>query len=137
MKSKYFLALFLTLPILFFCYLVKDINYELSHGKTVKVRMMGFAPRDILSGHYLYLRPDWDKTDCRQFDDNICPTELFSYNYRYYLPEFDARQVDTEISNNEKLKIEMLFIIKGRAKPLVKGLLIEGKELEDWLPSQS
>lgn len=137
MKTKYILALVLGMPVIFFSYWINSINVSLKHENTVNVRMDGFDPRDILSGHYLYLRPNWQKTDCSQFKSKVCPTELFSYSYRYYLPEFDARDLELKIAGNQNLKIEMVFVINGSAKPLVKELLINGKGWQEWLLSQS
>ncbi len=132
MKKEYVLAVFLALPILFLAFWLMRIECALNAEKTVIVRMMGYDPRDLLSGHYLYLRPDWSNTDCRQFDNGICPQGApFEYSYRYYLPEFEAQKIDAQLQRSD-LKVEMVFTYKGSAKPLVKELLIEGKPWADW-----
>lgn len=76
MKSKYWLGLFLVIPIMFLAAWVAKIETDLKTEKTVMIRMSGFDPVDLISGHYLFLMPDWSQTDCRQFEHNSCPTEL-------------------------------------------------------------
>lgn len=132
MKQKYILGAFLVLPVLFLFFWLGSIEYALHAEQTVVIRMSGYDPRDLLSGHYLHLQPDWSLTDCRQFTDNRCPTERFGRSYRYYLPEFDAQKVDRQLRLNN-VKIEMIFTYKGAAKPLVKDLLINGMVWDRWL----
>lgn len=134
MKSKHVLAVFLILPVLLLSAWIMKIEIDLKSDKTVLIRMNGFDPVDLLSGHYLLLRPDWKGTNCAQFPESICPTELFSYSYRYYLPEFDARTVDRRLLQDAP-KVEMEFAIRGKSKPLVKGLLINGTDWKQWLNS--
>ena len=132
MKNKYVLLFFLILPIVVYMFWVGKIETQIHTAKTVKVTMQGYDPVDLLSGHYLLLRPDWSKTDCSQFDNNTCPTELFAYSYRYYLPETDAISIDKEIARNLNIKIEMEFAINGKANPLVKELYINNQQWKVW-----
>lgn len=133
MKLKYVLAFFLTVPVLLLAGWVVKLESGLHGGREVVVQMSGFDPVDFLSGHYLSLRPDWEKTDCAQFEDGKCPYELFSRFYRYYLPEFDAAAVDEEIRRNNDLPVALVFAVNGRAKPRIKQLLIGGKDWQDWI----
>lgn len=132
MYVKRLLIFFLMLPIVFLLAWTLYIEHELKSEKTVVVRMTGFDPRDLLSGHYLHLRPVWGETDCSQFIGGSCPTELFASSYRYYLPEFDAKNLDKQLVS-ENLKVDMLFVVRGKAKPLVKDLIINGKPWKKWL----
>ena len=132
MKTKHILAFFLILPIFIYIGWVGKIEKQIHTAKTVMVTMQGYDPVDLLSGHYLRLQPDWTETDCQQFENDVCPTELFSYSYRYYLPEFDAIEIDKELIRNTNLKIEMEFAVTGKAKPLVKHLYINGIKWKDW-----
>lgn len=132
MKSKYVLAFFLVLPLVVYLYWIASLEKQLYSSKEVMVAMNGFDPVDLLSGHYLLLRPDWNNTDCAQFEQNRCPTELFAYSYRYYLPEVKAMDVDREIASNENLKVEISFAINGKANPLVKELYINGQQWKIW-----
>ena len=42
-------------------------------GTEIKVAVTGYDPRDLLSGHYIQYTIDWNKTNCNQFPDGICP----------------------------------------------------------------
>ena len=132
MKTKHILAFFLILPIVVYVCWVGKIEKQIHTAKTVMVTMQGYDPVDLLSGHYLLLRPNWSETDCKQFETEDCPTELFSYSYRYYLPEFKAIDIDRELIRNSNLKVEMEFAVNGKAKPLVKNLYINGQKWKDW-----
>ncbi len=129
--KKYGLAVFLALPIIYLLATAGIIHYELYSEKTVTIAMRGFDPVDLVSGHYLYLRPDWDATDCSQFADNRCPTERFSLSYRYYIPEVIASDADKYV-NCPNTKTAMVFVWRGNAKPLVKTLLINGIPWQEW-----
>lgn len=63
------------------------LELQYASAPRVMVAVSGYDPRDILSGHYLNLAPEWDKTDCRQFAGGICPQARFERVYRYYLPQ--------------------------------------------------
>lgn len=131
MKTKYILAIFLILPIIVYVGWIGTLEKQIHTAKTVMVTMQGYDPVDFLSGHYLSLRPDWENTDCKQFENEVCPTELFARSYRYYLPEFDAIAIDERI-RDISLKIEIEFAINKKANPLVKHLYINGQKWRDW-----
>ncbi len=132
MKKQYILTFCLLFPVIFLAGWVIRTEYVLHAAQTVVIHMRGYDPRDLLSGHYLHLEPDWNRTDCMQFPEKKCPTERFARSYRYYLPEFDARELERQLTNSD-LNVEMVFVYKGQAKPLVKDLLIEGKPWAEWL----
>ncbi len=94
--------------------------------------MCGYDPRDLIAGHYLNLQPDWNLTDCSQFNRKRCPVELFNYTYRYYLPEEDIQEIDLLLTQDD-LKTEVVFVYKEGAKPRVEELLIEEKPWREWL----
>ncbi len=132
MKNKYVLLVFLLLPLIVYACWIKHIETRLAQSKTVMIAMQGYDPVDLLSGHYLLLRPDWSRTDCSQFEQNVCPTEIFSYSYRYYLPEFEAMDIDKELVRNSNLKVELEFAVNGMSKPMVKQLYLNGQIWQDW-----
>lgn len=132
MKNKYILAFFLILPFFFLGGMTFHAHKNLNSGKEVIIRMSGFDPFNILSGHYLDLRTDFSNTDCSQFKDNKCPTHKFNYRYKYYLPEFDAKAIDTLIMTLNP-QINLVFIYNDSTKPHVKNLLIDNMEWKDWL----
>lgn len=130
MKTKYILALFLILPFIVFAGWLYNIHQSLNAERDVTVTMTGYDPKDLLSGHYLLLRPDWRNTDCTQFEDNHCPTWQFSATYRYYLPEEKAIMFD-KISNVDKM--EIVFAYQKNSTPMVKSFLVGGMKWDDWL----
>ncbi len=133
---KYKLAFFLVLPIVCLLILVAILQVQLNTGNTIVVSMRGFDPFDLISGRYLYLRPDWSKTDCSQFANNECPTGLFSSGYHYFLPEVVAPDAEKYV-NCSDTKVEMVFVWRGNAKPMVKTLLINGMPWQEWQHSDN
>lgn len=126
MKSKYILAFFLAVPVVYF--IASYAYYErqfYQSSETVVVRVRGFDPRDLLSGHYLYLQPDWENTNCCQFDSCDCPAGDFAREYKYFLQEDFAINLDRLVAT-EKVQTDMTFVYKKGSKPLVKDLLING-----------
>ena len=134
--KKYILAFFLAMPIIYLLATVLVINSELNAENTVTIAMRGFDPFDLVSGRYLRLSPDWNATDCSQFKDKQCPTEKFSLIYRYYIPEIVASDAEKHV-NCPNTKVEMLFVWRGEAKPLVKTLLIDGMPWQEWQHSSN
>ena len=129
--KKYVLAFFLGLPIIYLLATAVIINLELNAKNTVTIAMRGFDPFDLVSGRYLRLSPDWDATDCSQFKDKRCPTEKFSLSYRYYIPEIVASDAEKYVTC-PNTKVEMVFVWRGEAKPLVKTLLIDDMPWQKW-----
>ena len=46
-------------------------------GVDIKLPVMGYDPRDLLSGHYIQYQIDWEKADCNQFEDSVCHKDNF------------------------------------------------------------
>lgn len=132
MKIKYVLAFFLVLPLVVYSYWLASIEKQVSSAKEFFVTMKGYNLVDLLNEHYLMLRPDWENTDCTQFDEGRCPTELFAYSYRYYLSELATMDIDAENVRDLNIKVEIGFAVKGKANPQVKNLYINGQHWKDW-----
>ena len=109
-------------------------------GKEVKVAVTGYDPRDLLSGHYIQYTIDWDRTDCGQFSDGICPKNEFCKEVRwgrqcrFYIPEKNARELDRLFwrRNTTDMIFEVVYSYHKGSEPLAKQLLINGK---DWRES--
>ncbi len=109
-------------------------------GKDVKVAVMGYDPRDLLSGHYIQYSIDWDKTDCSQFLNGVCPRDEFCLEAewgrqcRFYIPEKNAEELDNLFRNRDRnnMIFEVIFSYHKRSEPIAKQLLINGK---DWRES--
>lgn len=136
MKNK-LLAVVLAIP--FCCLLgwVGVLSYQRTTGQEVKVAVMGYDPRDLLSGHYIQYQIDWDKTDCSQFENAVCPTQEFCHQARwgrqcrFYVPEKNARALDRLFAKRDTTNtvFEVVYSYTKGKEPIAKQLLINGK---DW-----
>ena len=64
-------------PVLFLALLTAALAVMRAGLPEVTVRIAGYDPRDLLSGHYIAYTIDWENTDCGQFENGICPKEAF------------------------------------------------------------
>lgn len=133
MKRNYIVATILVFPIIALFFWVISVNVTMNRADTVFVKVTGYDPRDLLSGHYVVLRPVWGETDCTQFKNDECPSRDFEYSYRFYLPEGDAKYLDRVISRQSDLDMYLLFATPSNGKPLVKDLYINGLQWKIWL----
>ena len=95
-----------------------DVFYELKKH---------YDPRDLLSGHYLQLKLNWQKTDCLQFEDRKCPKDRFAPVYRFYIPEQEAQNLEKLIRNPDT-KTELIFTYPEKREPKIKELWINGSK---------
>ena len=144
MNKKLLLLVFFLPFLVLFCWCV-FLYQQRESGIDIKVAIRGYDPVDLLSGHYISYQIDWDKTDCTQFPDEICPKERFCKDSRwgrecrFYIPEKYARQLDSLFrqyiwqSRKEKnMTFEVVYSYNKARKPMAKQLLINGK---DWKES--
>lgn len=141
MKSK-ILAICFAIP--FVCLVIWTISlaWQRNHGTEVKVAVMGYDPRDLLSGHYIQYQIDWDSTDCSQFKEGRCPKKDFckearwGQQCRFYIPEDKARDLDELFRkrNNTDTKFEVLYSYQPGQKAVAKQLLINGQDWRNALP---
>lgn len=127
MLKKYGYAGLVFLPVLILAVWVGTIEIERNMGREVIVRLQGYDPRDLLSGHYISYQLDWDKTDCAQFENGICPRAAFERSGRFYVPEDKAATLDKAVRNADNTT-EMVFSYKRGIKPYALKLLVNGKE---------
>ena len=111
---------------------------ERYNGQEIKVAIQGYDPRDLLSGHYIQYQIDWDKTDCGQFSEGICPKSEFCIEStwgrqcRFYIPEKYAQELDklfAEFRFEKNNIFEVIYSYQKGRKPIAKQLLINGN---DW-----
>jgi len=102
----------------------------------VKVQIMGYDPRDLIAGRYLAYQIDWDKTDCGQFENGVCPKEEFCVEAtwgrqcRFYVAEAKAHMLDLHFMHRKPDDVfEVIYKYKKGRTPIAKKLLINGK---DW-----
>ena len=131
----------LVLPItILFGWLMLLIS-QMNSGYEVKVAVMGYDPRDLLSGHYIQYQIDWEKTDCSQFESGECDQEAFCRDAfwgrqcRYYIPEEYASELDKMFrSRNESGDVfEVIYSYQQGRKPMAKDMLINGKPWRESL----
>lgn len=149
--KKNFLIIIFMLPLICLMVWTGYLTYQQKNGGEVKVRITGYDPRDILSGHYIAYTIDWEKTDCNQFKDRVCPKNDFckinkfkrifywGAPCRYYVPEKYAEQLDKTFrkattfslsdDKGEKDIFEVVYSYQEGKEPFAKELLINGK---DW-----
>lgn len=128
MLKKYGYIGLVFLPVLIMALWVATIEVQRHSGREVVVRLQGYDPRDLLSGHYILYEIDWDKTDCSQFDGGICPRYDFEHSGRFYVNEHKAQALDKLVRDNDNTA-EMVFSYRKGMKPLALNLLVNG---EDW-----
>ena len=134
-------ALFFVLiePLLFLLSWVFFLNFQVGTSNQVVLPIAGYDPRDLLSGRYLAYQIDWEKADCKQFENNICPKEEFCVEARwgrqcrFYVSEFKAQKLDLYAAHrrNED-KWEVVYAYAKGHTPIAKKLLINGKDWEKF-----
>lgn len=129
MSKKIFFIAGLLIPIIFFVGWLSLLEYRLVNIPEVKIAVRGFDPRNLLSGHYLLLQPDWNQTDCHQFADNICPQERFRDYYAYYVSEEKALELERLLRQSET-QAYLVLSFPIQATPMVKNLEING---QSWI----
>jgi len=106
--------------------------------KEVRLYITGYDPRDLLAGRYLAYQIDWEKTDCTQFENNICPKEEFckearwGRQCRFYLSELNASLFESMLRQQVKT-FEVIYAYKKGRLPIAKRLLIDGEDFKKVL----
>lgn len=137
MKNKLLLSVLLVPVICLFiwnCFLW----YDKESGTEITVRISGYDPRDLLSGHYIRYTIDWDKTDLHQFENKFVTKDDFvdslnKTSYRFYVPEKHAKYLNKilmeswYVKEEDKKKIEVVFSFTKGKHPIAKKLLLNGQ----------
>lgn len=130
--SKKVIAVILSLPILFLGIWGIHLNIQKDSGIEVRIPITGYDPRDLLSGHYIQYKIDWDKFDCDfSIADNFCRDKVWNEQQRFYIPEKYAKKLDNLFreKDNKNMLFEVIYSYKKGRKPIAKELLING---ENW-----
>ncbi|MBR6408633.1 MAG: hypothetical protein IKS23_00120 [Alphaproteobacteria bacterium] len=118
------------------CYL----SFERRNFSEVTLSITGYDPRDLLSGRYIAYQIDWDKSDCSQFENKVCPKDEFckeetwGRQCRFYVSETKAYALERLFAsrNSDDNVFEVVFAYQKGRQPIAKELLINGK---DWRES--
>ena len=137
MKNKSLLFILL-IPVI--CLFVWNcfLWYDKDSGTEIIVRIMGYDPRDLLSGHYIRYRIDWNKTDLQQFENKSYKKDDFvdslnKTSYRFYVSERHAKYLDKLLMESwdekeeDKKKVEVVYSYKKGKHPIAKKLLVDGQ----------
>lgn len=131
MKSK------LLVPLLFLPVIVLSaiMLYYTAMCRLQKVEVVveGYDPKNFFSGYYMNLQPNWLKTDCSQFADNVCPKEDFADHYNFYI-NVDHSAKLTEAVNSGVVKL--VFSYDKGYRPLIVDLLVDGKSYFDFIKAE-
>lgn len=130
MKDRITLLL-ISAPLFFLIGLVVFFSMQSAYLPEVTLRIQGYDPRDLLSGHYISYRIDWANSDCLQFPDKTCPKgNAFFKNQKFYVPEAEAAKLDELLRNPQGRIFEVVYSFGDGVRPRPKRLLING---QDWL----
>ena len=138
--NKRLLAVTLALP--WFCLLgwALFLTASANSGRQITLPITGYDPRDLFSGRYIAYQIDWEKADCRQFPEGICPKDDFckearwGRECRFYIPEATANELDSLFrSRSNNLKFEVVYSCHSGQKPIAKQLLINQKDWQIYL----
>ncbi len=94
---------------------------EDSRWQEQRAPIMGYDPRDLLSGHYIRFQIDKKKMGA-DFDN--LPKEL-KRPQRFYVPQFYARQLSEALISN-KYKFEVSYRMRENRPPRIKDIYIDG-----------
>lgn len=139
-------AVLFALPLVCLMTWTAYLTYQRDSGREVKVAVQGYDPRDLLSGHYIQYQIDWDKTDCAQFMDSVCPKDEFCVEARwgkqcrFYVPEKAAPRLDNLFrqfrwNKNSDITFEVIYAYKKGSHPIAKQLLINGQDWREYKPT--
>ncbi len=139
--NKRLLAAVLALPwfiLLGWVLFLATVNHN---AKKIILPITGYDPKDLFAGRYIAYQIDWDKADCSQFQDGICPKESFckkarwGSECRFYVPEASANRLDNIFRrrNSDNLKFEVVYIYRKGMPPIAKDMLINGEPWREHL----
>ncbi len=139
--KRYLYPLFLALPFFLLLSWAIGLHYQKMTMPEIELPIKGYDPRDLLAGHYIQYEIDWNNANCMQFENEVCPKEVFShtgYNVpRFYIPEKDAKRLDTlfrrGMYKNKKVTFSIIYAYTPGVQPIAKRLLINGKDWQEFI----
>lgn len=134
--------LLIAAPALLLALFTTTLLWQRSLLPEVTLRIAGYDPRDLLSGHYIAYTIDWENTDCTQFAGNHCPRDEFARSsidglwgkyHRFYIPEENAELLDSLFRQaSENLVFEVVYGYAPNFRPQIKRLLINGRNWDEY-----
>lgn len=140
--KRHILIAWLALPVVCLLAWITYLSFERHKGYDVTVVITGYDPRDLLAGRYIAYQIDWQKTDCKQFKNNICPKQRFCHEAkwgrqcRFYVPQARAAYLDQLFSKrvNTGDVFEVVYTYHEKHLPIAKTLLINGRDWREYKP---
>lgn len=139
--------LLIAAPALLLALFTTTLLWQRSLLPEVTLRIAGYDPRDLLSGHYIAYTIDWENTDCTQFAGNHCPRDEFARSsidgrwgkyHRFYIPEENAELLDSLFRQaSENLVFEVVYGYAPNFRPQIKRLLINGRNWDEYLGEET
>lgn len=134
MNKKILLWSALVFPIVILLIWTASLQLRLSQEDRVYITVDGYDPRNLISGHYLQLQVDWEKTDCLQFPAKQCPQEIFESYYQFYVPESIAAEMEKLIIKKRPL-MQLEFVL-NQGSPLIRNLYLDKVSWSTWYQEQ-
>ena len=143
MRNKWLLFI-LSIPVI--CLFVWNcyLWYNKDSGTEIKVAITGYDPRDLLSGHYIRYRINWDKTDLTQFDNKLFTKQDFvdslnKKSLRFYVSEKYAKSLEKILlyetfntkEEQQQFIVEVIYSYKKGKHPIAKKLLLNGEDYKN------
>lgn len=123
------LASLLLFPIIVLAGNMLCLNY-MSNFEKVEVAVQGYDPKDFFSGYYMYLRPDWEKTDCTQFADDVCPKDEFNSTYTFYIKREQSEKLTQKVNAGS---VKLQFSYSKGFEPIITDLFVDGKSFMEFV----
>ena len=103
-----------------------------SNFSKVEIAVQGYDPKDFFSGYYMNLQPDWEKTDCSQFENNVCPVQEFRPVYNYYIRREQSEKLSQKVNAGD---VKLVFSYAKGHMPMVVDLKVNGVSYLDYVGS--
>lgn len=146
MKRNKWIIFALSFPILCFIALIGYQEFGIRTGKTVYLKVNGYDPRDLLSGHYLIYTVDYGinnpcksqphrkkvficldtktiwtykpkASQCGLFIQGMCKHQRFTANIeKFYIPELEAIKLQKQLMESENAQIKVKVSGSGSAR---------------------
>ena len=103
-----------------------------SNFSKVEIAVQGYDPKDFFSGYYMNLQPNWEKTDCGQFEKNVCPVQDFRPVYNYYIRREQSAKLSQKVNAGD---VKLVFSYAKGHMPMVVDLKVNGVSYLDYVGS--
>ena len=103
-----------------------------SNFSKVEIAVQGYDPKDFFSGYYMNLQPNWEKTDCGQFEKNVCPVREFRPVYNYYIRREQSARLSQKVNAGD---VKLVFSYAKGHMPMVVDLKVDGVSYLDYVGS--